>query len=344
MEFEKIIKLSPWISSPNLGDQIIRDYCDIILDGLFPESCFISIPTHDRLSRLSMNNIASSDYSIVCGTNLLTSHMMKYRQWNVYLRDAISLNLCGVPKRKILDRELVRKHARHNKVILLGAGWWQYQDVADFYTRILLKLLLSETALHSVRDSYSEKQLKDAGIKNVINTSCPTMWTLSEEHCKSIPTTKKETVITTLTNYNSNLDKDMAMLEILLRQYNRVYIWLQSTEDHKLLAQTPYLNKVGIVGPSLKSYDRFLAENECDYVGTRLHGGIRAMNYKHRSIIVAVDNRAVEISKDTDLCVLKRDSVGEDLERLINTKFETKLILPWNNIEKWKRQFTTTTR
>ena len=66
----------------------------------------------------------------------------------------------------------------------------------------LLKILLSKTYLHSVRDEYTKDMLERIGIKNVINTGCPTMWSLTEEHCKQIPIKKSNSVVFTITDYN----------------------------------------------------------------------------------------------------------------------------------------------
>lgn len=57
---------------------------------------------------------------------------------------------------------------------------------------------------------------------------------------------------------------------------------------------------VEIVIPSLEGYDLLLKSDTVYFVGTRLHGGIRAMQHKQRAIIIEIDNRAKEISKDVN--------------------------------------------
>lgn len=337
--YKKIVKLSPTISSKNLGDYIIDDYCDEIITSLFPEAFCVRIPTHEHFSRLGCEHIATADASIVCGTNLLTSHMRKYRQWNINFRDSIRLWLTDVSKRQMLNRNVMKSHFEKNKVILLGAGWWQYQSKPDPYTTCILKMVLSSNRLHSVRDSYSEQMLKSIGINNVINTACPTMWKLTHEHCKKIPISKSKTVVTTLTDYNIDKQNDDILLEILLHNYENVYVWLQAIEDYDQIQRSKYYKKIKIIPPTLKNYDEFLLQNDVDYVGTRLHGGIRALNNRRRTIIVAVDNRAVEISKDTGLPVIKRQLVEESLEKKICDDFSTNIELPIDNINLWKAQF-----
>ena len=76
-----------------------------------------------------------------------------------------------------------------------------------------------------------------------------------------------------------------------------------------------------------------------DYVGNRLHAGIFALNHGCRSRIIAIDNRAAEMGKDTRLPVLPRENVSGGLETAICEEAPLALELPWENIGRWKRQF-----
>lgn len=77
-----------------------------------------------------------------------------------------------------------------------------------------------------------------------------------------------------------------------------------------------------------------------DYVGTRLRAGIHALNYQKRSLIIAIDNRAKELAKDTNLPVIERSRIREELEDKIKSNYVIKLKIPLTNIETWKNQFT----
>lgn len=74
-------------------------------------------------------------------------------------------------------------------------------------------------------------------------------------------------------------------------------------------------------------------------IGTRLHGGIHALNKEKRSLTIAVDNRAVEISRDTGLPVVKQENVKQELEHMICNSWKTEIRFPLENIGKWKKQF-----
>lgn len=318
MSYVRIAEFRPSIGSENIGDHIIQQYINVILEELFPNKMTIVLPSRSWLSRENVDRIQHSDLAFVCGTNLLSSHMEKQpRQW------------CLSP---ITNGKL---HA-----ILLGVGWWQYQEDPDFYTKWILRNTLNTRYMHSVRDSYTEDKLKKAGITNVLNTACPTMWRLTEEHCEKIPRGKAVHVVTTLTNYNTSEEKDRQLLECLLALYDKVYVWLQAIEDFDYLKRLGYSDKVNVIPPSLKAYEQLLQSNfDIDYVGTRLHGGIHALNHGKRTLILAVDNRAKEIAKDTNLPAVTREIGADELENLIVTERETHIMLPTENISIWKQQF-----
>lgn len=87
------------------------------------------------------------------------------------------------------------------------------------------------------------------------------------------------------------------------------------------------------------AYEAVLKSGDIDYVGTRLHAGIHALNHKVRSIIIAVDNRATEMGKDINLPILQRQQIGEKLEAHILSDFSTDIQIKQDNIEIFKSQF-----
>ena len=63
------------------------------------------------------------------------------------------------------------------------------------------------------------------------------------------------------------------------------------------------------------------------------------MAYKHRSIVISIDNRAEAISKDTGLPIIYREDLKDELESKIKSSFETKINLPKEKIDLWMGQF-----
>ena len=302
-------------ASRNLGDEVIMDAVRRQLRATAPEAFFVSVPTHDAIGPQGQKLIQESHATVVGGTNLLSSEMNKYAQWHIRPRDFRWLT----------------------NVILLGVGWWQYQTAPNLYTRLVLRRVLHRRRLHSLRDGYTVDQLGQAGFANLLNTSCVTLWELNENRQSAIPHSRSGSVVATLTDYKPDPSADRGMLEILQEKYDRVFVWIQGAGDFE------YLKSLGVAGvetvdPQLAAYDDLLASSQAvDYVGTRLHAGVRAMTHGRRTIIISVDNRATEISRDTGLTVLSREGGIEALSDKIEEEFPTRLRLPWDAIEAWRQ-------
>ncbi len=303
----------------NLGDYIIMKYCNEIIQSIFPEHNYVYAPTHSLLSEKAEEEVQKIKYKFVCGTNILNSHVEE--GWNWILPDGI--------RRKI--------HFRNT--ILMGVGWKEYQGETTEYTKMVYKCMFNPNVIHSVRDAYTENQLHQIGIKNVVNTGCPTMWKLTPELCKNIPTAKSKNVVTTLTDYRRNPERDQEMLNILSRNYSNVYLWLQGDHDEEYLHSLEVPENLITIPHSFEAYDEALNQPDIDYVGTRLHAGIFALNHQVRSIIIAVDNRAIEIAKDTGLPIVRRKNIDTELEKNIRKEFKTEIHLQKKNIDRFLGQF-----
>lgn len=312
-----ITLLDPSICSLNQGDKIIMEAITPELQSLFPDDHFVHCPTHEYLGHNNRSLVAKSRYSFVCGTNLLSSNMNQFNQWKINLRDAWDRYHC----------------------ILAGVGWWKYQEPPNLYTKLLLRRVLSREHIHSVRDGYTAEMLRCIGFDNVVNTGCPTMWNLSSQHIAAIPHKKATSVILTLSDHSMDPVQDRAILKLTIDNYERVMFWPQGAEDIDYISSFGDTHKITILAPTLAALDQALAaKNPLDYVGTRLHAGIRALQHGKRSIIIGIDNRALEMQKDFCLPVVLRGE-HEELENMIIAPFETALTLPWDNLVKWKRQF-----
>ncbi len=307
------------ISTNNLGDFIIMKYCEDILSEIFTGYEYVRVSTHIVPSEVQEKVAKATKYKLVCGTNLLTSHIEEW--WNWRLPDGI------------------HRKSNYRNTILFGAGWNAYQGDCSNYSRMVYRCVLNPYMIHSVRDSYTERQLRTAGIKNVVNTGCPTMWRLNPEFCAAIPRNKAKNVVTTITDYRRDAVQDQLMLDILSRNYEQVYLWLQGDRDEEYLSCLKLPDNLVKIPHNLTDYEKVLQRGNFDYVGTRLHAGIFALNHKVRSLIVAVDNRAIEISRDTNLPVMLRENVGEKLEKVVNSELATKIHLQQENIKLFLDQF-----
>ena len=305
-----VVLLDTSLGTKNVGDCIIMENCEKQLGKVLDLKNAQHISTH----KLNTKDF-DGKYKFLCGTNILSCRMRQYGLW-----------------------KLPRNLNSYHDIILLGVGVDSYNNKSDFYTRYLLRYMLSKNYIHSVRDSFAESCLKNMGFDNVINTGCPTMWGLTPEHCSKIPTKKANNVICTITDYCRDEQNDKKMLEILLSNYEHVYLWLQGSEDEDYIQSLRLKDKITIVPNELSEYDKILQLEDLDYVGTRLHAGIRALSAGHRTIIISIDNRAESISKDTGLPIILRNEISEKLESRIKSNFSTIIDLPWENIKRWVNQ------
>jgi hypothetical protein len=305
------------ICDDNLGNQIIMDAINPVIDEIFRDAFIIKLQYLEKFGEMSQRHIRESKYTFFGGTNALSSNMQRYSQMGFRLADA----------------------RRINNVVLVGVGWWQYQKKPNIYTRYLLKRILHPSAIHSVRDEYTKNYLHNIGIENVVNTSCPTVWGLNKAHCATIPGQKSRNAVCALTDYHQSPTSDAAFLRLVIEQYENCYLWLQGAGDRE------YFDSLGIpegaiklIPPKLDLYDQLLMTEEVDYIGTRLHAGVRALQHKRRALILGIDNRALEIGKNIGLNVSDRADIAR-ISRFCQGGEATELTIPADAIARWQRQF-----
>jgi len=313
---KKILIYEPSVLSRNVGDFIIIDAVKEQLHEVFPDGMFFSAITQDRMPKRTYKLNNECDYSFIGGTNILSSHMGKRKLWK--LKDTLYID----------------------NLILMGVGWLSYQNEPDLYTKYIFKHMLHPEILHSVRDHYTEKKLISAGITNVINTGCPTTWKLTPKHCANIPQKKAENVVFTLTDYDRDIENDTLLIKILKQNYKQVYFWPQGSSDLEYIKLLSDLTGIQIVGGNLMSYNALLQSDiELDYIGTRLHGGIRALQQFRRTILIVIDNRAREKASDFNFQTIERTEISDNLKTLIYSDLPTKININLENINIWKQQF-----
>jgi polysaccharide pyruvyl transferase WcaK-like protein len=311
--------LNPAIGSENLGDLIIQESSRRYLEQALPEAFFTELPTKQFPDRKSRRLMKRADLIFAVGTNLISSNMYRRNAWHIRLWQAWRLG----------------------KVVLFGVGWANYQPLPNAYTRLLLQRMLDADRLHSVRDSYTEQQMRAVGFDNVVNTGCPSLWPLTPEHCARIPTTPAEEVVATITDYDTDPEADRQLLRLLLNSYRRVQLWLQGSGDRAYVQQllpASERHRLQFILPRLAAFDEALSNEAVDYVGTRLHGGIRALQHGRRTLIIAIDNRATEMGKDFNLPVARRGD-NEAVQRFICGSAPSAIRLNQPEIDRWATQF-----
>jgi polysaccharide pyruvyl transferase WcaK-like protein len=302
------------LPSINLGDVIITKSVVSELKSAIPNAKIRRISSHTPISVWRLYDILRSKHIIVGGTNILSSDVETYNQWKIGKYGKLVVH----------------------QAVLMGAGWWQYQPPALRSSKEFYRSVLASSKTHSLRDNYSLGRFREMGDWSAVNTSCPTMWSIGDRCINH--RAKSNVVLATVTDYLPSPSEDKAFLRCLASRYQQVFVWPQGSYDAAYLQSLG--EPVNLLEHSMASLDCFLMENPgCDYVGTRLHCGIYCLGRGHRSLIVTVDNRALEIAKDTMLPVIPRGDL-QALSHWLNAPRPVSMSIDQRSIELWKRQFS----
>lgn len=301
--------LDPAIGTANTGDLIISSAVKAFLAEYEVE--FAEFSTRGPWDRATRRRARACNYFLLGGTNILTSDPRVYRQWLLGWRDLPAVR---------------------RRTVLLGVGWWQYQDAPTSLGRAFIRETLHPGALHSVRDAFTGGMLAGVGMRTA-NTACPTMWPLDGFRSPAVASCRR--VVATVTDYAADPERDTVMLNQLRETFAEVVIWPQGGRDRR------YLDRLGreesILPDGLDAFHNALRAPGTGYVGTRLHAGVAALVAGVPSLIVSIDNRAREIAVDTGLPVIDRSDLGNLSERV--TRDSTPIRLPVSEIARWKTAF-----
>jgi polysaccharide pyruvyl transferase WcaK-like protein len=305
------------ICTDNLGDEIIMEAVNNVVHELFPNAYIFRVPSHEALSDRTRKFIAKSSFCFIGGTNLLSSHIGPRGLWRLTAADA---NLfCA------------------SHTACLGTGWNDYMPAPNRQTKRILQTTLSPHLIHAARDSYTRDHLDRIGIR-AVTASCPTAWPLTPGHCALIPKSKAPAVVFTLSAWRSAPAEDLAWMKVLKRNYPKLLFFPQMQDDYAYFRSFGF-DEIGVINPTTEAYTKFIENENVDVIGTRLHGGIRALQKGRRALILAIDNRATEMSKDIALPVIRRDDTAA-VENWIHGGEATAVALPQTAMDLWKRQFS----
>lgn len=313
--------------SANLGDLIIFEFVNKVLEELFPNQEIKRIATHSAPSPKIKKSIGKGDLCFLGGTNIFNSTVNIYNNWH-------------------WDKSIIETiFSKRLEVISLGVGWGEYQNKPNTYSALFYKRRLSHNYLHSLRDAYSLNQLQTIkGLKG-LNTCCPTTWWLDGRDINRQSSASINTCLFTLTDYAQDKLNDSFLIEALLNNFEELLFFPQGKNDMAYLnSLNIYLNnrgKIKIIEPSLTGFKNCLNSGNLIYIGTRLHAGILAMNYNIDTLIISIDNRAKEMAKDVFLPVIERNNLQMMSKWLAGEAVfkETTIQLPKENIQFWKKQF-----
>lgn len=324
MKNQQTVLFDTSIGSFNMGDSIIvksflKNGSDVLRSGVYAKFS-THTPNFEPWQMTKLNDryrfVSQAARKFIVGTNLLSMNLL--RPWPNFNLTAFN--------RKVFKN-----------CVLVGVGAGQ-GETFNAYTKWLYSTTFSRQYTHSTRDERTAILLRELGFE-AINTGCPTMWGLTKQFCKDIPETKAEAVVFTLTNDSPDEERDKKMISILKSVYKQIFFYPQSFGDLEYLNQIDKFHEIEILPSDIDELSRFYNNNDVDYIGTRLHGGIYAMQHKKRSIVVGIDNRAADIKNTYNINYISRQDLPNELQEIIMSSFKTELNIDEQKINMWKNQF-----
>ena len=319
--FPHLHLLDTSIASDNIGDEIIMEAVRGETRQLASDAYWTTSSSHDGLGPFGRGQVERADWVVLGGTNALHSRFQ--------LADMVSWTL------RAKELPLIE-----GKLVLWGVGAQVRHEKIDPRQKDLLTGLLADAVPHGVRDRSAHLLLEKLG-KNATWVGCPTLW---EQAGRKIGTSERpSTVCLSLTAHRPDRHRDRELLEQLRRGYRRCCFWPQQPRDLAYLRDLVGPDEArafAVLPPNLEALDEFLRTTETDYVGTRVHGGIRAIQHGRWSVILGIDHRAEEIVGRVGIPVLPRKLVGE-LESLMSDRKPYRIQLPTVALQRFREFWRT---
>jgi hypothetical protein len=310
-----LVWLDPSKENVNAGDEIIAD---AVLEFVPSAAEAQRITTHRLLRPGELRDIARADLVFVGGTNILRNNLLLNRQWP-------------------LPPWLL--HVLRRKVVFVGVGWWQYQSSPGRLTNWALRELSHRDIPHSVRDAYTYDRLASADV-SAIMTGCPTMWGLDGQSVDVSGFPEGAPVVATLTDYYFRPAEDRAWLEAVRDAFGEVLVVGMGPGDHDAYMNIGHLDGVNWLGSGTEALTR--ARGLSGYmVGTRLHAAVRWLQLGGHALVLAVDNRAREIGRDSGLPVCAREDV-DGIKRALDQREMARVRMPVEAISDWTKRWSAT--
>lgn len=312
----------------NAGDCIIYSSVERLMLELFPEKEIVRISAHQLWGAKEKELIRNATYCFAAGSNMLTSDIRNFHRFSPEKKKGFYL-FPGV-----------------SGIILLGVGWYRYQPKPDLPTSIYYKKILAKNFLHSVRDSYAVRQLSGIQSIHTCNTSCPTVWDLDTAFPNCFNPAYKYSLFTLNNNY-PDPESDNRLIRLIFEQDNGPAVFfpqvkLDLTYLESLDTFRQNKNRFLLLDDSYSAFLAFADNESFNYIGTRLHAGIAALQRRMPAMILAVDNRAAEIAGDIQLWVRHRTDFPAIENWICKSYLPPRLQLPAETIKNWKNQFIST--
>lgn len=314
----------------NIGDEIIYHYIVANFLSNYKDVSVKRFSAHRSLDPTELQEIKLADLVFFGGTNIVSMDVCHNSRW--------------IPK----QGRFYYFFPGIKNLIFLGVGMNGYTDPqainfkCKLRTELFYKNLLSHSYYHAVRDHQTLEFLKSIGIKNVLFTSCPTLWGICESLNLNIEERTTKCVFS-LTDYDQDPKRDNEFMRILLQNFQSLVFFPQGKNDQAYIESLEMYagNKenIEILPRDLNYLEEYAGKEKFTYIGTRLHLGIFFLNKNIKSLIIGIDNRALEMKKSANLPVIPSHSLNLIEDWVNGDLLFTQLNIPFENIRKWKEQF-----
>ncbi len=296
--------INPSLSTTNVGDLFIEDSVKRIL--VYDATRSIDVDPRRPLKPIDIDRINSTDAAVIVGTNLWYRRMPKPGRWQLTLAD---LKRIRVP------------------IIPLGVGTTRHAGEDNGFepeTLGQIRWIHEQCAVASARDERTAEALRQAGIRNVRMTGCPTLYrSLSPVWTLRTPGRPGRVVVTVRKGQRKNV---WLLLRLLKQQRLGAIVAGQQPSD-RFVRRWPLLPPMA---PLLHAYDvspyLSLVETSVGAIGWRLHGNMLHLAHGNPAVFFANCSRAESFCRSFGLpCVvcpdhtrLSESQIAVEIERLFN--------------------------
>ena len=268
----------------NIGDGFIMD-SSIKLIQEKPEFVFSS---RVSLTDEDIEKINTTKSLIVMGANTLKDNYEITTNFNLEV-----LNKIKVP------------------IILMGIGHYGIESVTsnglDADSSILVKEINNRFPFISVKCNYSYNYLKRSNIneQNILNTSCPVIYSVDEVNKQFSKSNQK--VVVTITD-RIHIDKQIGLFHFVKENFkdsNLIASFHQNYNNNEL---DIYLKNLGFEIFKSEQYEDFieLYKDTDLHIGNRVHAHLKCLSLGVRSFLTPFDLRQLYFSKSLDFPLINK--------------------------------------
>ena len=196
-------------------------------------------------------------------------------------------------------------------IILMGIGHCGIESVTsnglDADSSILVKEINNRFPFISVRCNYSYNYLKRSNIneQNILNTSCPVIYSVDEINKQFSKGNQK--VVVTITD-RIHIDKQIGLFHFVKENFKDSNLIASFHQNHNNNELDIYLKNLGFEIFKSEQYEDFieLYKDTDLHIGNRVHAHLKCLSLGVRSFLTPFDLRQLYFSKSLDFPLINK--------------------------------------